>query len=645
MFRLPGHLFIAVLTSAVLLLAGAAVADTAQVAKPQLKSAPIKPMPLVDGRLTPNKPAAAEEAARAQRTIAQLDELIELGLPATALSIINQNQQAARPYSADWYLFERKRISVLTLLEDWPQIIDRTRKLLGDSQRVARLPQPVTDWFLTQQAIALVKSGQAEAALQVLRKLIWSPARYERGALFALWRQLVVRAYLVDDNIRDAETAMLRYDYDYRDTGYALSPDWLQTRAGVLFRAGRYRQVMALLKDAEDSALHALYLLAKLRADKSSAAAIKKELKQASDGKLVSRSQQWANRYLAYEIARLGGNRKHIITALQALLSVGEISHPLKQIVRVSADDLWKLYKQIGVELGNRYRLLNGDDDAWYSKAMQLKSRDTLKTLSLLTALALQSREPHHRQMAHAELLSILEKRKNSMDLISQLYLHSSLIPSLKVMPVATRLALIDHALAKKQIGDAARLMQSLDDIPPDQDAFIWQLRKARVLIMQGEYDAGIRVLTKLFASLPALKPEQVDHLLQVLFDLQSVQQHQAALRFFRVLQAQPLDFQTRRELYFWMAESEYALGNYATAAMLYLKSARAEDGSMHDQWALSSRLKAAESLVKAGLYDDAQTVYQRLLKVTANPSRRAMIEQEMQQIVLLKNARRAGVE
>jgi HEPN domain-containing protein len=91
------------------------------------------------------------------------------------------------------------------------------------------------------------------------------------------------------------------------------------------------------------------------------------------------------------------------------------------------------------------------------------------------------------------------------------------------------------------------------------------------------------------------------------------------------------------------MAESSYALTQYANAAMLYLRSAKTEEGSMHDQWALSARLKAAEALVKAALYDDATTVYQQLLKLTGNASRKAMIEQEMQHIYLLKNAHRVG--
>ncbi len=589
--------------------------------------------------------AAKTGEAGSQRTIAELDELIELGLPALALEIINQQQQRLRSYSADWYVFERKRLSVLALLQHWPEIIMRTRKLLQDETRSAQLPQAVTDWFATQQAIALVRSGNAEQALAVLRRLIWSPARYQRSAMFALWRQLVVRAFLLDDNIRDAETAMLRYDYDYRDSDYALSPDWVQTRAGVLFRAGRYRQVMSLLQGTEDSELRALYQLARLRADPASAKGVTAELAKTAKGKMISRSEQWANRYLAYEIARTGGKRKAIIDALQGLLSVGQTRHLLQPLVDVSADDLWQLYRSHGVELGNRYRLLNGDDDAWYGKAQQLKSKDSLKTLSLLTALALQSRDVHHQQLAHAEIVSILQRRNNAMDLITQMYLHSTVIDSLDVLPVSVRLALIDHALSKKRISDAARLMQSLEQIPEDQDAFVWQLRKARVLILEGEYKAGERVLAQLFNRMPVLDAAQIDHLFQVLFDLQSVQQHKTALHYFRKLLAQPLDFQARRELFYWMAESHYALSEYARAAMLYLRSARAEDGAMRDQWSMSSQLKAAESLVKAALYEDAETVYRRLLNATSNVSRRAMIEQELQHIYLLKNAGHSSLQ
>ncbi len=591
-----------------------------------------------------SSPSPAGEAA-SERVIAQLDELIELGLPALALAIIDQQQQRLRPYSADWYVFERKRVSVLALLERWQEIIARTDRLLQAESREARLLPQVSDWFATQQAIALIRSGMAEPALAVLRRLLWSPAYYPRSAMFALWRQLVVRAYLIDDNIRDAETAMLRYDFDYRDGDFALTPDWLQTRAGVLFRAGRYRQVMALLKDTEDSELRALYQLARLRADPGYAKKLSAQLSKTGRGTIVSRGEQWARRYLRYEIARLGGQRKAIIDALRALLSVSPARHLLQQIVSVDADELWRQYRSLGTMLGNRYHLLNGDDEAWFNRAMALKSRDSLKTVALLATLALQSRDLQHRQAAHAELVSILQRRNNSLDLITQMYLHSTFIDSLKVLPVSLRLALIDHALSKKRISDAARLMQSLEQVPEDEDAFVWQLRKARVLILEGEYAAGEKVLAQLFADVPQLDGEQIDHLFQVLFDLQLVQQHKTALRYFRQLSAQPLDFQTRRELYFWMAESHYALADHARAAMLYLRSARAQDGGMSDQWALAARLKAAEALVKAGLYDDAETVYRQLLKATGNVSRRALIEQELQQIHLLRNARRASAD
>jgi len=41
----------------------------------------------------------------------------------------------------------------------------------------------------------------------------------------------------------------------------------------------------------------------------------------------------------------------------------------------------------------------------------------------------------------------------------------------------------------------------------------------------------------------------------------------------------------------------------------------------------------------KAGLYDDAQTMYTELLRFIASDSRKAYIKQEIQQIRLLRNA------
>ena len=606
----------------------------------QIRSTRLMPTPAYPRGQT--KPSVAATDAQ---SLAQLDELISLGLPALALRLIEQHQSASEAFSPPWYRYERKRISVLVIMQDWKQIIERTRQVVQNNPRVGLLPDQVQEWFLTQQSIALLSEDETEEALSVLRNLIWSDAQYDRAVVFALWRRLVIRLYLRQGNIADAEDAMLRYNYDYRDTDYALTSDWSITRASVLIKAGQNAEVIALLEGKDDIVSRSLSMLAQLRLYPERAQTILKANEERSKGKLISKAERWVYRYLEYEAALNTADDKKIISALESLFSLGKVKHYLQEVVSVSADALWQRYLNKGIELGNHYRLLTGDDAAWYEKAMQLKSKDTLKTISLLAALALQTENEQHRKVTHAELVSLLSKKKNSLDLISQLYVYSKSIQSLQWLPVATRVALIDHALDRKNITLAARLMQSIKAVPEKQDAFLWHLRKARVLILEGEYQQGEATLDKLFARLPELSPDKIDHILQVLFDLQSVQRHKAALRLFSRLQQQSLDFKVQRELFYWMAESSYALDQYANAALLYLKSAQTEAGHMNDQWGLSSRLKAAESLVKAALYDDANTVYKKLLKQTRNEARRAMIEQEMQQIYLLKNAHRVNVD
>ena len=59
----------------------------------------------------------------------------------------------------------------------------------------------------------------------------------------------------------------------------------------------------------------------------------------------------------------------------------------------------------------------------------------------------------------------------------------------------------------------------------------------------------------------------------------------------------------------------------------------------MIDLWAQSARFKAADALVKAALYEDAQHAYTELLKITANDARKRVIRQKLQQIQLLRNS------
>jgi tetratricopeptide (TPR) repeat protein len=136
---------------------------------------------------------------------------------------------------------------------------------------------------------------------------------------------------------------------------------------------------------------------------------------------------------------------------------------------------------------------------------------------------------------------------------------------------------------------------------------------------------------------------QRIDRFLQVVFDLQTVQQHQQALLLFSAVLEKPVTMQQRRELLFWTADSLQALEKYDEAAYLYLKSATLQDPMAMDPWAQTARYHAAKMLAEAGLVDDARQIYSSLLRATRDASRRAVLENEIQRLHLVKASRRKG--
>ena len=67
--------------------------------------------------------------------------------------------------------------------------------------------------------------------------------------------------------------------------------------------------------------------------------------------------------------------------------------------------------------------------------------------------------------------------------------------------------------------------------------------------------------------------------------------------------------------------------------------SAMVVDAKAQDPWAQTARYQAAESLAKAGLQNDARDLFQQLLDTTKDPSRRAVLNREIQRLWLIDAA------
>lgn len=629
------------------------------------------------------------------QSLEQLDELVQLGMPALALRLLNQEQQKTRPFSRDWYGFEYKRIHLLSALGRWQGIVDRTQKLLTQAKPGKDIIPEISQWFLSQQALAWLKLDQPQQGLAIIRNLLWDMRINANPQAVAFWRRLIVRAYLLMNADNDAQIALLRYQQDYdaqnnhdgsddpaNEGDQSIDEDWKLLQARVLLRTQRAAEAKTLLSGLESVNAKALSLLATLQAQPKKAKSIIKQAEKEIIGQEISRHELWIWRYVIYQAhLKLKQPAKAAVVA-ERILGLGDTPTTLGEEFSVKGNDLWQLYEQVGAAAGNQYHLLVGDDAIWYDKAYAIQNKARIRALGLYTKVALHSRDAQKREFSHQEIVKILDTKATGLELINQMYLHSTRVSDIKSLPLSIRYRLVDYALSKSNLPLVARLMKSLNKPPEGEDAFAWHMRKARILVLQGNYDAGVKELKQTIAevaaradvqeaedkpeatdpkkadsakaepkkadpektdpktaSSQAMTPEQVDHYFQVIFDLQVVNQHPQVLELFALLKEDWLNDKLRRELYYWRAESHNAIEQHDQAAWLYLKSARTTSPTMSDFWAQSARFKAAQSLTQAGLYDDANTLFNDLLAVTASESKKKLIKQEIQHIQLLRNA------
>ncbi|MCK4950880.1 MAG: hypothetical protein KAS48_03615, partial [Gammaproteobacteria bacterium] len=200
--------------------------------------------------------------------------------------------------------------------------------------------------------------------------------------------------------------------------------------------------------------------------------------------------------------------------------------------------------------------------------------------------------------------------------------------------PDKLRYMLIDDALSRSDIHTASRLMGDQVAPPEGVDALLWELHRARILVMGGKHGKGVQVLHAILGSFPGIDDKKLDRFTQILFDLQTIGAHHEAIALFEMLPVSR-ESQRYREILFWMADSNKALEQYEDAARQYLQSAVVFGENNMDPWAQTARYQAADMLAKAGIREDAKQIYKRLLKFTKDPARRAAIQNRIQKLWL----------
>lgn len=563
-------------------------------------------------------PAAANER------LDLLKRISAAGAPNLTLKMLDEAQPPLDQDLYEWILWEQERLAILVQWRQWDQLLVRLEGLPED------IPQQFRWQAATYQAQAFLELGQYSAAREVLRGQLWQENAADAPE-YETWRQLIIESYLGDAHTEDARIAMLRFDQDFDSK----DADWLLLRARVLIEARRPGQAIVVLQGQEGWRAEMTRYYARFMQGEVDTTELSQLVKQRNADKSQTGEQLATLWGLAY-LASMQMAVVDRVVALESLFRVAEQS-PLK-LFQVPVDRLWQAYVDYAELVGNRALLLLGDDARWLELAEKSSKPTPVKARSLYALLMLKTADSGIAEQAAAGYMaSFGEIDDSDRILLDNLFNRSETFSSAPRIPASIRYQLVDMALKSADIAEATRLMSGLDKVPEGASRFDWQLRQSRVLVLGGRYDEGNRVLQSLISEYREPTPEATDRILQVLFDLQSVDLHEQAIAHFGQLLRLEIEPRQRREILYWIADSYNGLEKYDQAALLYLQSAMLPAADAMDQWAQSARFNAAENLQKSGLVDDARRIYLELLANTDDPARRSVLNNKIQRLWLVQ--------
>lgn len=565
----------------------------------------------------------------------QLEEIKALangGASQLALQTMDRIQPDLLRDKKQWIEWEKARISIYQQSNNWQALAQRVDELPG------RLPESFLRWIQTEQARAYIMLGKGEQALLVLQNLIWNLPKDNKSTIeewLPQWRRLVINSYVNFQQSEDAQIAATRFYQGMTEQQL----DDLLLRARIFLINNNADDAQTILGPHKDEAQVAMmYLLAQLRSQQLAPTKVVRQgsnkLKdEALDDEL--RMGYWA---MMAEAAQRSGDRATKANALEHVLAEKNSTNLPDGLFDFNADSLWNSYIDYATWLGNRQQFLIGQDKQWFKAAEKAEKEQPVRARSFYALLMLQGQDTQFRTAATERFVSLLKKRDKGNEVLKQLFMQSKQFARLDTMPVEIRHVLVDVALAQSDIQQASKLMAGIKEPPAGSDNFFWHLRRARIFVLGSDAKRGIAALNKLVDSYAFLPKAQVDRLLQVVFDLQTVGEHQQAITLFNKILARTTEQQVQREIFFWLADSYKANKEYTQAARYYMKSATHLIEKNMDPWAQTSRYKAAEALAKAGYINDARTLFTQLLDITREPTRRAVLQHELQKLWLLKD-------
>ncbi len=575
----------------------------------------------------PHPVAQNSDSEIAEHSLDRVRILIQANVLELARSILESQGPPVQPTTV-WFNWERQLWAVYRTTGRWQQLLTRTRQI----------PATFPDSMLYQadlQAIrAHIELNQGEQARSILRKRLLSADTDHQHSRNL--RKLLVESYLVDGYLTAAHTAMRHYQSDFRSR----DQDWLLLSAGIQLQLNDPDGAVNTLAPLHQPAARLLRIYARLQNGTLTPTQASGKLDQLSQDMEASGNRPlplWQMLAVRAYAALLGDNPQSALIYLEQYLV--EAGQSLTRIDRAwpgfTVVDLLNAYRRVALDETNRLGLLLGESTDLMIHSLQLP-QEAQSVRKAIFGYLLQGRNSAtmRRQLNNLFVTALMEA--GTARVIPYLYGEDQPFGQLDLSG-DVGLALSNRALEMGYIELTAQINDSISFIPQGMERLQWLLHVARISIIAGHYERGAQELSEWIEAHDHLTAQQVDQVLQPVFDLQKVTQHSLAIRLLDEISKRAVSRQHIREIAYWKADSLQGLGQFVRAADHYLFSALQKSNGW-DQWGIAARYRAAEALQSADLTIDARVLLEDLLAHATDEKRRVLLKQKLQQLWLLES-------
>lgn len=565
--------------------------------------------------------------AKEARDIEIAGQLLRAGALHMALEHLQTNPPSV-PTAAAWQAWAEQKWSILILLKDW-------QSLKQDAKGLPASFGGVKNFAIAYQAQAMIELGEFDQARRLLQPALQAnniPLRLQKEI-----RAQLIALYQAQGDYANAKIEAIRFHGDYapQDT------QWFIQRAVIEYLAGDTPAAGQLL--AANASIQAKLLLALFRyeAQEIDKAGALTQIERQLQRKRISAAERKLGFGIIAKIANIKkGDQQHDqISMIQALEQYIIIAADELQTDVLSFDpqSLKTAYLELAEQIVNQTLQDPSRSSLKFALAQQLQADDQLSRARALYADIMLNKDDVMLSAASKNQFVKSLIRAEEFSLLTQMLGVEKPLGDYSGIDSTASAQILNHALS---VGDAniiSSIAPYLSDAPENVSAQDWTLQKARIDIFAGRFKQGRDKIIDWLSQSDILTGEEVDRVLQPVFDLQAVQEDDISLELLDMITSQTHSKRHKREILFWKAQSYEAKDERTKAAQFYLRSALVEANGF-DQWGHSSRYHAASTLMEAGEYTDARRLFEGMLAATSDDIRRGTIKQALQRLWLLEN-------